>query len=124
MNMSAVKKQKIDDERRVFNSEWCTKFIVVPHNQGFFCLIYQIWIAVIKEYNFKCHHTTQHSSHFDKIVDQEQVDKINPLKNKVFLPLTRNIQNWWENWVLSFVNVWQKKESLSVTENLLKIVWQ
>ena len=49
----------------------------------------------------------------------------NSLKNnQVFLPLTRKIQNWWQNWVLSFVNVWQKKESLSVMENLLKIVWQ
>ena len=81
MNMSAAKKWKID--------EWYTKFIVVPHNNGVFCLICQITIAVMKE----------------------------------FLPLRRKIQNWWQKWVLSFVNVWQKKENLLVMENLLKIVW-
>ena len=32
--MSAAKKRKIDDERRVFNNEWCTKYLVVSHNQG------------------------------------------------------------------------------------------
>ena len=32
--MWAAKKQKIDDDGRVFNSEWCTKYFVVPHNQG------------------------------------------------------------------------------------------
>ena len=28
--MSAAKKRKIDDEGRVFNSEWCTKYLL-PH---------------------------------------------------------------------------------------------
>ena len=31
--MSAAKKRKIDDEGRVFNSEWCTKYLVAPHNK-------------------------------------------------------------------------------------------
>ena len=66
--MSAAKKQKIDDKGRVFNSEWCTKYFVVPHNQGAVCLVCQSTIAVIKEYNVKRHCTSKHSSQFDKIV--------------------------------------------------------
>ena len=79
----------------------------------------------MKEYNIKHHYTTKHSSQFDKIVGQGQVDKIEHLKKQNgVLSLTRKVQNWWQSWVLSFVTICQKKESLSVTENLLKIVWQ
>ena len=97
--MSVAKKRKIDDEERVFNSEWCTKYLVAPHNQGVVCLVCQVTIAVMKEYNAKRHYTTKHSSQFDKIVGQARVDKIEHLKksfenNKVFLPLTRKTQNW------------------------------
>jgi len=96
--MSATKKRKIDDEGRVFNSELCAKYFVVPHNQGVVCLICQSTIAVIKEYNVKRNYSRKHSSQFDKIVGHARVDKIehfkNPLKNnKVFLPLTRRTQN-------------------------------
>ena len=83
MNMSAAKKGKIDDEGRVFNNEWCTKFIVAPHKQGVFCLVCQITIAVMKEYNIKRHYTTKHSSQFDKIVGQARVDKIEHLKKSI-----------------------------------------
>ena len=78
--MSAAKKRKIDDEGRVFNSEWCTKYLVAPHNQGVVCLVCQVTIAVVKEYNAKRHYTTKHSSQFDKIVGQARVDKIEHLK--------------------------------------------
>ena len=37
--MSAAKKQKIDDEGRVFNSEWCSRYLVGPHNEGVVCLV-------------------------------------------------------------------------------------
>ena len=46
--MSAAKNRKIDDEGRVFNSEWCSKHPVVQHNQGVVCLVCQNTIAVIK----------------------------------------------------------------------------
>ena len=126
MNMSAAKKRKINGEGRVFSSEWCTKFIVVPHNQGVFCPVCQITITAMKEYRIKRHYITP--PNLIKLLVRHEWTKLNiwknPFKNKVFLPLTRKIQNRWQNWDLGFVNVWQKKESLSVTENLLKIVWQ
>jgi len=78
--MSATKKRKIDDEGRVFNSEWCTKYFVVPHNQGAVCFICRSTIAVIKEYDVKRHYSSTHSFQFDKIVGQARVDKIEHLK--------------------------------------------
>ena len=68
--MSTAKKQKIYDEGRVFNSKWCSKYLVVPHNQGIVCLICQDMIAAMKEYNVKCHNTTKHSFQFDEILGQ------------------------------------------------------
>ena len=81
--MSAAKKRKIDDEGSVFNSEWCTKYFAVPHNQGAVCLVCQSTIAVIKEYNVKGHYTSKHSSQFDKIAGQARVDKIEHLKKSI-----------------------------------------
>ena len=81
--MSAAKKRKTDDVGRVFNSEWCTRFIIVPHNQGVFYLVCQITIAVMKEYDIKRYYTTKHLSQFDKIVGQARVDKIEHLKNSI-----------------------------------------
>ena len=37
--MSAAKKRKLDDEGRVFNSELCSKYIVVQHDNGVVCLV-------------------------------------------------------------------------------------
>ena len=79
--MSSAKKQKIDCERRVFNSEWCTEYFVIPDNQGVICLVCQNTIAVIKEYNINRHYTTKHSFQFNKIVGQARIDKIEQMKN-------------------------------------------
>ena len=78
--MSTAKKRKINCEGRVFNSEWCTKYFVIPHNQGVICLVCQNIIAVIKEYNINCHYTTKHTFQF-KIVGQVRIDKIDQKKN-------------------------------------------
>ena len=59
--MTAAKKQKIDDGR-VFNSEWCHKYLIVPHNQGVVCIVCQNTISAMTEYNVKRHYTTKHSS--------------------------------------------------------------
>ena len=74
--MSAVKKRKIYDEVRFFNSEWCSKYLVVQHNQGVVCLVCQNTIALMKEYNVKRHYAAKHSSQFDEILGQARVDKI------------------------------------------------
>ena len=68
--MWAAKKKKIDDEGRVFNSEWCSKYLVVPHNQDVVCPVCQNTVTAMKEYNVKRHFTTRHSSQFGKILGQ------------------------------------------------------
>ena len=73
--MSAAKKKKIDDEGRVLSSEWCSKYLVVPHNHGVVCLVCQNTITVMKEYNVTLHYTTKHSSQFDEILGQARVVK-------------------------------------------------
>ena len=70
-------------------------------------------IAVLEEYNVKCHYTTKHCSLFDEILGLVRVDKMeyikNPLRNnKTFLPNTRKIQNWLQNRVLCYMSLWQK----------------
>ena len=82
--MSANRKRKIYDKGRVFNSEWCPKYLVVPHNQGVVCLVCQNTIEVMKEYNAKRHHTTtKHCSQFDEILGQSPVDKIEHLSTSI-----------------------------------------
>ena len=45
--MSTAKKRKIDEEVNVANSEWCSEYLVVRHNQGVVYLVCQYTIAVI-----------------------------------------------------------------------------
>ena len=66
--MSAAKKRKIDDEARVFNSEWCSKYLVVAHNQSVVCLVYLNTIAVMKEYDELHNYATKQSYQFDEIL--------------------------------------------------------
>ena len=58
--MSAAKKRDIYNEGTVFNNEWCSKYIVVPHNQCAVCCVCQNMMAVMKEYYDKRHYTTKH----------------------------------------------------------------
>ena len=85
--------------------------MAVPPNQGIFCLVCQITTAIMKSHNtIKCHYSTKHASQFGKIVSQARVDKIEHLKKSIkkqqgVFTSSRKIQNWWQNRVLSFVNV-------------------
>ena len=79
--MSAAKKPKTDDEGRVFNNKWCSKYLVVPHSQGDVCLVSYNTTEVMKKYNGKRHYTTEHSSQIDDILGQTRVDKIEHQKN-------------------------------------------
>jgi len=76
VNMSETKKRKIDDERRIFNTDWSHKYFVVQHNQGAVCLICQTTVAVMKEYNIKRHYTTKHSTIYDAVEGQDRVNKL------------------------------------------------
>ena len=69
-------RRKIDDEGRAYISVWCSKYLVIPHNQGVVCSISQNTIAVMKEYNVKRYYATKHSSQYDEFLGQARVDKI------------------------------------------------
>ena len=74
--MSATKKRKIDDERRIFNKDWSSKYFVIQHNQGTVCVICQTTIAVMKEYNIKRHYTTKNSTIYDAVEGQDRMNKL------------------------------------------------
>ena len=75
--MSAANYRKIDDEGRVFNTEWCSKYLVVPYKQDVVCPVCQSAIAFMNEYNGKRHYRTKHSSKLEPFhVSCSQEDKI------------------------------------------------
>ena len=76
--MSAAKKQIIDDEGRISNNEWCSRYLVVQHKQGVVCLVCQNTIAVMKEYNVKRHYTSTPPR-----LMKFSVDKIEHLKRSI-----------------------------------------
>ena len=75
--------RKIDDDRRVFNSEWGYGYQIDPHSQGVVFLDGQSRIAVMKEYNVNRHHASKHCSQFVEILGQARVDKIEHLKKSI-----------------------------------------
>ncbi|XP_046863687.1 EPM2A-interacting protein 1-like [Xenia sp. Carnegie-2017] len=74
--MSASKKRKIDDEKRIFNKDWSNKYFVVQNNQGAVCVICQTTIAIMKEYNIKRHYTTTHAKIYDAVQGQDRENKL------------------------------------------------
>ena len=62
------------------NSEWCSKYLVVPQSQGVISAVCQNENADIEECNVKRHYTSKHSSLFEGILGQARVDKIEHLK--------------------------------------------
>ena len=74
------KKQKLNDEERIFNNEWFMKYFVVQQNAKIVYLICQNNKACLKEYNIKGHNNSIHSKKYDKISGQLRVDKANKLR--------------------------------------------
>ena len=90
------------DDGRVFNSEWCSKNLVVPHSQGVVCLVSQYMIAVMKEYNVKRHYSTEHSSSLMTFLvwhewTKTEHKKKSSKKQQGVLPVARKIQNLLQN---------------------------
>ena len=83
-------------------------------------------IAFMKEYDAKRHYTTKHSSQFDEILGQTQVDKIEHLiksikkQQDVFTSFT-NDSELVTNVSFKLCESMARKERLSVMENSSKI---
>ena len=71
--MSVAKERKINDEGRFFNSEWHSKYLVVPRNQSAVCHVCQNTIAVMKDYDINRHFATNHSFQFVEVLSQARL---------------------------------------------------
>lgn len=56
------KRRKIENEGRVFNPEWTTKYLFAVSNAKILCLICRRVVAVPKEYNLRRHFEANHQS--------------------------------------------------------------
>ena len=77
---SASKKQKIADERRVFQEQWEELYFVTAVKDTSHCLICQQKIAVMKEYNMRRHCETMHRNKYDAYKGKVREEKVKQLK--------------------------------------------
>ena len=77
----ATKKRKVDAECRVFNEEWGVKyFFVETKDQKASCVICSESVAVLKEYNLRCHYETKHLSTYSKFSGKLRSEKYESMK--------------------------------------------
>ena len=77
---SAAEKQKIADERRVFQEKWEELYFVTAVRDTTQCLICQQKIAVMKEYNMHRHYKTMHQDKYDAYKGKVREEKVKQLK--------------------------------------------
>ena len=73
--MSVTKRRKIEDECRVFNDEWTTKYCFIKVGSKSVCLLCRESVAVFKEYNLKRHYQTKHSDFGYNLTTEERKRK-------------------------------------------------
>ncbi|KAK4871623.1 hypothetical protein RN001_015747 [Aquatica leii] len=74
------KKRKIDSECRTFKEQWGSLYFVIESNNKATCLICNVTIAVLKEYNIKRHYETMHSKNYSKFTGSLRSEKFEPMK--------------------------------------------
>lgn len=75
------KQRKVDLEGRMWNESWNKKYLFIFHNHDAFCLVCNVKIAVLKEYNLKRHFTTTHPQYM--LVSEDEMKTIaDQLTNK------------------------------------------
>ena len=77
---SVSKKQKIANERRVFQEQWEKLYFVTAVKDTSHCLICQQKIAVMKEYNMRHHYETMHRNKYDAYKGKVREEKVKQLK--------------------------------------------
>ena len=71
--MSGSRKRKVDNECRVFNTEWTRKYFFTEFQSKAVCLICRETVSVFKEYNISRHFTTKHANYASNLSTQERV---------------------------------------------------
>ena len=74
------KRRKVYNEGPTFQSAWTENYFFVEHYSKPDCLICQTSIAVMKEFNVKCHYETCHSKYKEYVGESRKL-KIKNLKS-------------------------------------------
>ncbi|KAK4877398.1 hypothetical protein RN001_009904 [Aquatica leii] len=74
------KKRKIDSECRTFKEQWGCQYFVIETNNKATCLICNVTIAVLKEYNIKRHYETMDSQNYSKFTESLRSEKFESMK--------------------------------------------
>ena len=77
--MNGSRKRKVDNECRVFNTEWTTKYFFTEVQSKAVCLICRETVAVFKEYSICRHFGTKHANYASKQSTQERAATVQRL---------------------------------------------
>jgi hypothetical protein len=59
------KKRKVCDDGKIFKEDWTSEYFFIESDGKPVCLIYQIKLSVMKEYNIKRHYEGEHKGKID-----------------------------------------------------------
>ena len=80
---AAIKKRKVDRERRCFQERWKLQYFFTESNNNCVCLVCHETISVYKDYNVKRHYETKHASTFDKLSEADCVEKVKQVEHSL-----------------------------------------
>ena len=66
------KKIKVDNECRVFQKEWTSKYLFIEVSGKAVCLVYKESIAVLKDYNLSRHFQTKHAEKYSNMNSEQR----------------------------------------------------
>ena len=81
--MAELKKLRVEDEKRQFQSTWQESCFFVEHNGKLQCVICSQVLSVSKGYNVSRHYTSLHKSKYDQYQGSARSCVFNDLKLKL-----------------------------------------
>ena len=73
---AAIKKKKVDRERRYFQGSWSLQYFFTDSNSNCVCLVCHETVSVYKDYSVKRHFETKHASTFNKLSEADCAEKV------------------------------------------------
>ncbi|XP_066478688.1 EPM2A-interacting protein 1-like [Tiliqua scincoides] len=77
------KRRKVDNEGRLFNPEWGTKYFFTHCNEKALYLICKENVAVLKEYNLRRHYETKRERTYSQYIGAQRSEKLEQLKRNL-----------------------------------------
>ncbi|CAI9735681.1 Hypothetical predicted protein [Octopus vulgaris] len=81
-------KRKVNAGNRSFQIQWETEYMFIDIDGKPMCLNCGANVAVIKEYNLKCHHKTKHQDQYKYLTAEQKQRKVDKLKRCLTLQQT------------------------------------